>query len=135
MRRRRRWFQRPVAYDAAEEAAPTEPDEIEAVIDESTVDQNPDREGGENGSDQDDIGSHQHADAPDAPTFENIETGVLQRDLATHEAALLEETDEGEVLDLGRVEGLSAAPSVLRNMVESTDISDLAESDTIKKPE
>jgi len=47
--------------------------------------------------------------------FENIETGVLEHDLATHQAALLEETEDGETLDLGRVEGLSGAPSTLRS--------------------
>ena len=47
--------------------------------------------------------------------FENIETGVLEHDLATHQTALLEETEDGETLDLGRVEGLSGAPSMLRS--------------------
>lgn len=73
------------------------------------------------------------ADAPAA--FENIETGVLELDLATHEAALLEETDEGEVLDLGRVEGLSAAPSTLRTTAESEEAAQTDESDTMKKTE
>ena len=52
--------------------------------------------------------------------FENIETGVLEQDLATHQAALLEETEDGEILDLGRVEGLSGAPSTLRAAADST---------------
>jgi transcription termination/antitermination protein NusA len=129
-------------YDSAEqsaqqevaEAAPVEPEEIETVIDEETQpqpeteqqsEQNLDREGG--ASDQ---LRHESAAA-----FENIRTGVLEHDLATHEAALLEENDEGEVLDLGRVEGLSAAPSVLRNMVATSDTGETAESDTIKKSE
>jgi N utilization substance protein A len=73
------------------------------------------------------------ADIP--AVFEAIETGVLQRDIATHEPALVEDTGEGEVIDLGRVEGLSATPSVFNRMVEAEDISDLAESGTIKKPE
>jgi N utilization substance protein A len=78
------------------------------------------------------------ADAHDAEThepFKNLETGVLEHDLAKHEAALLEETDEGEVLDLGKVEGLSAAPSTLRGFVHSRTGAALetAESDTIVK--
>src|SRR5581483_1755725 len=93
------------------EAAPAAPEEIEAVIDETAI---------------------QNAE----PTaFENIETGVLERDLATHEAAHLEEGEEGEVLDLGRVEGLSGAPSTLRDVVASDETAEVAESGTIKKPE
>ncbi|HEX4164735.1 MAG TPA: transcription termination factor NusA [Bryobacteraceae bacterium] len=64
--------------------------------------------------------------------FENIETGLLERDAATHEAALLEETPEGEVLDLGRVEGLSAAPSTLREVAAAGENGQNRESDTIK---
>ena len=64
--------------------------------------------------------------------FESIETGVLERDLARHEAALLEETDEGEVLDLGRVEGLSGSPSTLRGVVQSGETDEAPEFDTIK---
>ena len=60
---------------------------------------------------------------------------MLEHDLAKHEQALLEETNEGEVLDLGRVEGLSAAPSQLRGLAHSQPaaVSDKAESDTISK--
>ncbi|MBV8906527.1 MAG: helix-hairpin-helix domain-containing protein [Acidobacteriia bacterium] len=65
-------------------------------------------------------------------TFENIETGVLEQDLATHQAALLEESEEGEILDLGRVEGLSAAPSALGHLAGSEENADIGESDTIK---
>ncbi len=104
---------------AASEAAPVEPEELEAVIDETT-EQNPEHQRGD--------------DLDTSPAFENIETGVLERDLATHEPALLEESGEGEVLDLGRVEGLSGAPSTLRNMVLS-DEAELAQSDTIKESE
>ena len=43
-------------------------------------------------------GMHDRRRRRNIPAFENIETGVLERDLATHEAAALEETDEGEVL-------------------------------------
>jgi transcription termination/antitermination protein NusA len=55
------------------------------------------------------------------PAFENIQTGVLEHDLATHQSAQLEETDDGEVLDLGRVEGLSGAPSALHDIVGSEE--------------
>jgi hypothetical protein len=137
---------------AAQEAAPVEPEEIETVIDEEsqpTPDHSEptrDREGAAGSQPTRDreetagISQREHdADLEGGPAeedaFENIETGVLERDIATHEAALLEETEEGEVLDLGRVEGLSAAPSVLRNMVVSTEDAEQAESDTIKKPE
>jgi len=64
--------------------------------------------------------------------FENIETGVLEHDLATHQAALLEETEDGEMLDLGRVEGLSGAPSTLR-AAASPETGEFAASDTMEK--
>ncbi len=115
-------------YDTAQEAAPSQAEEIETVIDETT--ENP--EGGEA---QQSRVVKAADEAPGDRLFENIQTGVLERDLATHEAALLEESDEGEVLDLGKVEGLSAAPSVLRNMVLSEESPEPAESDTMKKPE
>ncbi len=67
-----------------------------------------------------------------ADPFENIETGVLERDVALHQPALVEETPDGEVLDLGRVEGLSAAPSTLRQLVEDRENGEERESDTIK---
>ncbi len=72
------------------------------------------------------------AEAETPKAFESIQTGVLERDLATHEGAQAEETDEGEVLDLGRVEGLSAAPSVLRGVVGSGEGVNTPESDTIE---
>jgi len=65
--------------------------------------------------------------------FENIETGVLEHDLATHEAAALDDTDEGEVLDLGRVEGLSGAPSTLRDYTFSESTEEAEISDTMEK--
>ncbi|MDQ2711352.1 MAG: transcription termination factor NusA [Acidobacteriota bacterium] len=77
-------------------------------------------------------GDGDFADAETPAAFENIQTGILVRDLATHKGAQAEETDEGEVLDLGRVEGLSAAPSVLRGVVESGEGVDTPESDTIE---
>lgn len=67
--------------------------------------------------------------------FENVETGVLEHDIATHEAAEVSETDEGEVLDLGRVEGLSGAPSTLRDVSFADEDLDLQESDSIEKSE
>jgi N utilization substance protein A len=70
----------------------------------------------------------------DAP-FENIETGILEHDLARHESAPLEQTGEGEVLDLGRVEGLSAAPSTLKNLVQSGETGEADLSDTIENTE
>jgi hypothetical protein len=80
------------------EAAPADAEGVEAVID---------AEG--NGAGTNESGQNENPEA-----FENIETGVLQQDLATHEPAPIDESAEGEVLDLGRVEGLSAAPSTLR---------------------
>jgi len=60
---------------------------------------------------------------------------VLEHDLARHETVLLDNTDEGEMLDLGRVEGLSGAPSTLRDFVESDENGKPAASDTIKNTE
>ena len=53
--------------------------------------------------------------------FENIETGVLEHDLARHEKAPVEEEGKDEVLDLGTVEGLSGAPSSLKPGMEPGD--------------
>ncbi len=105
--------------EAQDEVVPVEPEEIEAAID-----ANPGPVENPEGVD--------YADNPGA--FENIETGVLEQDIARHDAALLEETDEGEVLDLGRVEGLSGAPSSLREMVGSGEDKETGESGTIEKP-
>ena len=92
-------------YDEAEaEQVPADPDTLESVIDAS----GPATENG--GGDEGD---------ESIPAFENIQTGVLESDLATHEAARVEDTEEGEVLDLGRVEGLSGAPSALHDIVGS----------------
>jgi N utilization substance protein A len=100
--------------DAAGEEAPADQSAIEAAIDRETV--------------------AIELDGEHPEPFRNIETGVLERDLAKHEQALLEETDEGEVLDLGKVEGLSAAPSSLRAFAHA-DLSaaEPLESDTIVK--
>jgi transcription termination/antitermination protein NusA len=101
--------------DAAVEEAPADQSAIEAAIDRETA--------------------AIELDGEHPEPFKNIETGVLERDLAKHEQALLEETDEGEVLDLGKVEGLSAAPSSLRAFAHSeiSGAGDALESDTIGK--
>jgi N utilization substance protein A len=98
-------------YDAAQtEEAPVDPVAIEAAID-------------------------READGVDHETFKNLETGVLEHDLAKHEQVLLKETAEGETLDLGNVEGLSAAPSQLRGLAHSRNSGalDAVESDTMSK--
>ena len=104
-------------YDEEAEAAPASAEEVEEVLDASAAQDDAEAESGDNGS---------------PAAFENIETGVLERDLALHEAALLADTGDGEVLDLGHVEGLSAAPSTLRELVESGEGGETVESDTIK---
>ena len=104
-------------YDAAQaEAVPADAEALETAIDAS-------------GTPESDITDY--GDGETIPAFENIETGVLERDLATHEAAAVEETDEGEVLDLGRVEGLSAAPSTLHNVAGSEEIDEIDKSDNM----
>jgi hypothetical protein len=99
------------AQDAPAEEAPADPVAIEAAID-------------------------READGVHHEIFKNLETGVLEHDLAKHEQVLLKETAEGEVLDLGNVEGLSAAPSQLRGLAahsHSSGVLDTAESDTMSK--
>ncbi len=108
-------------YDSEEsESAPVDAEQIEAMID-----ANPGPAENPEGIDG--------ADSPGP--FENIETGVLEQDIATHEPAPVEETDQGEVLDLGRVEGLSGAPSSLREMVGSGEAEESVESGTMEKPD
>ena len=93
-------------YDEEQsEQAAADPEAVEEAIDESTL-----------AAPGEDLREGESVDA-----FENIETGLLEHDLARNEPAQLEETEEGEVLDLGRVEGLSAAPSTLRDAVQSTE--------------
>jgi N utilization substance protein A len=104
-------------YDEEAEAAPADAEEVEEALDVAASSNDGNAESGDN-------------ESPAA--FENIETGVLERDLALHQAALLADTDEGEALDLGQVEGLSAAPSTLRELVESGESSETVGSDTIK---
>jgi transcription termination/antitermination protein NusA len=101
-----------------EEAAPVDAESIEAAIDATT------NEASENGE----AGEY---DMP--PGFENIETGVLEHDLARHEPPALEETDQAEVLDLGRVEGLSGAPSTLRDFAGTDETAETNQSGTMEK--
>jgi hypothetical protein len=99
-----------------DEEAPAQAEEIEDVLD-AEASHAP-------------AGEFDETDTPAA--FDNIETGVLEHDIATHEPATVDDTDEGEVVDLGRVEGLSAAPSSLRNTTESGEIPETDKSDTIE---
>jgi len=68
-------------------------------------------------------------------TSETAPVGVLEHDLARHEAAPLVATAEGETLDLGRVEGLSAAPSSLSQQLNPEEIAENQESGTMKGAE
>ena len=107
-------------YESDEsELAPADAEDVEAAIDAASEGASVDMEGADES----------------VAAFENIETGVLEQDLATHQAALLDERDDGEVLDLGRVEGLSAAPSTLREVTRSEASSEEQGSDTIEKTE
>jgi N utilization substance protein A len=98
-----------------EEAAPVDAESIETAIDATT----------------NEASELEEYDTP--PGFENIETGVLEHDLATHEPPPLDETTDGEVLDLGRVEGLSAAPSTLRDFASSDEVAESNKSGTMEK--
>lgn len=69
------------------------------------------------------------------PGSEEVSTGVLEQDLARHEAAALDESGGTEVLDLGRVEGLSAAPSVFDEQPEPIETAEKHESATMKSAE
>jgi transcription termination/antitermination protein NusA len=73
-------------------------------------------------------------EAPEA-TSETSPVGVLEHDLARHEAAPVVETAEGETLDLGRIEGLSAAPSSLSHQLNPEEIAENQESGTMKGAE
>jgi transcription termination/antitermination protein NusA len=99
-----------------DEEAPVQPGEIEDVLDAEAAEAP--------------AGGFDDTDTPAA--FDNIETGVLEHDIATHEPASVEEIEEAEVVDLGQVEGLSAAPSSLRNAASSGEIPETDKSDTIK---
>ena len=69
------------------------------------------------------------------PGSEEVATGVLEQDLARHEAVAVNEVDGTEVLDLGRVEGLSAAPSIFDDQPEPIETAEKHESATIKSAE
>jgi len=108
-------------YDTEEsEIAPADAETLETVLDAQALESNT-------------AGDFAEAEAPAA--FENIETGVLEHDLARHETELLGELDEGEVLDLGRVEGLSAAPSTLRDVASSDETAESNVSGNMKNGE
>jgi N utilization substance protein A len=77
------------------EAVPVSANEIENAID------------GETGSEQ------------PGEVFQNVETGVLEHDHARAEGAHTELAEGAVVLDLGTVEGLSGAPSSLRDLSAS----------------
>jgi N utilization substance protein A len=104
-------------FESAEiEAAPADEESVEEAIDLS---------GG--------VDAHDDGDGETIPAFENIATGLLERDLATHEPGVVDETDQGEVLDLGRVEGLSGAPSTLHSFVETDESGNIDKSDNIEQ--
>jgi transcription termination/antitermination protein NusA len=103
-----------------EEVAPVDAESIETAIDATT-------------NEASGIDELQEYGTP--PGFENIETGVLEHDLARHEPAALEENAEAEVLDLGSVEGLSAAPSILRDFAGGDETPETNQSGTIEKSE
>jgi len=65
----------------------------------------------------------------------DVATGVLEHDLARHEAAAVAEDSGAEVLDLGRVEGLSAAPSSLSYQPDPEQMVEKHESATIESAE
>ena len=82
------------------------------------------------GSPENELESSVPEDNTDA--FGTLETGVLEGDMARHETVDVEHTGDGDTLDLGRVEGLSGAPSTLRGDVSSDTGADEEESDTIE---
>ena len=81
--------------DLKDEAAPVSAEQIEHAIDSETGAEQP------------------------GEVFDNVETGRLEHDHARHEEAETETADGAVVLDLGRVEGLSGAPSALRGLETS----------------
>lgn len=68
-------------------------------------------------------------------TSADVATGVLERDLARHEVEPVAGDGDAEVLDLGRVEGLSAAPSSLTFQPGPEQIAEKRESATIESTE
>jgi N utilization substance protein A len=69
------------------------------------------------------------------PGSREVATGVLEHDMARHESAPVTEQGDIEVLDLGQVEGLSAAPSSLDSQSDSDEVAEIDESATIKSAE
>jgi N utilization substance protein A len=69
------------------------------------------------------------------PGSRETATGVLEHDLARHESAQVTEQGAVEFLDLGQVEGLSAAPSSLHTQTDSGEVAEIDESATIKSAE
>jgi hypothetical protein len=71
----------------------------------------------------------------DDSSSEEVATGVLEHDMARHEVAVVEDGPSGKVLDLGNVEGLSAAPSTLDHQPGPDEIAEKHESGTMKGAE
>ena len=69
------------------------------------------------------------------PRSGDVETGVLEHDTARHESAPVGEVGDAEIIDLGQVEGLSAAPSSLRPEPDADEVAENDESATIKSAE
>jgi transcription termination/antitermination protein NusA len=69
------------------------------------------------------------------PDSNQVPTGLLEHDLARHENAPVEELGQVEVVDLGQIEGLSAAPSTLDPQSDTEETAETAESATIKATE
>jgi N utilization substance protein A len=69
------------------------------------------------------------------PGSKEVVTGVLEHDLARHESAPVSEQGDTEVIDLGQVEGLSAAPSSLDPQSDGGEGAEIDESATIKSAE
>jgi transcription termination/antitermination protein NusA len=79
-------------------------------------------------------GQPESAGQPDLASGD-VPTGVLEHDLARHEAAPVADDSGAETLDLGSVEGLSAAPSTLSYQPDPEQIVEKHESATIESAE
>ncbi len=75
------------------------------------------------------------SEADSEPGSADVATGVLEHDLARHEFEPVSDDGNSEVLDLGRVEGLSAAPSSLDQQPGPEEIAEKHESATIESTE
>jgi N utilization substance protein A len=69
------------------------------------------------------------------PGSRDVETGVLEHDLARHESAEVSDVGDIKMLDLGQVEGLSGAPSSLQLEPGGEEVGEADESATIKSAE